>query len=399
MWPRSAGTTKAFSASYRQLLGHGPTRDELRDVKQALKEGSSFGEQLLDLARSDAYRAHLVEAVGTLTERSDEEFLEHAYTKVLERPPDPVGTDYFLDQFRHGMTREESLRVLAGSDEHVNRVVAAVYPLPDIVGPNPNRYRLAPRSDRDENVLCYMATTDADFDWIAARIAEHGYYDRPGVWGFSITDEKRTMAEVIAGFRPTTVLDLGCANGAVLKCLHDLGIAGEGVELSRSAIRRAFPEVRGAIHHCDVASMPRTKQYDLVSGFDIFEHVTPAQLKEMLASIVEMLTPGGVLLVNVPAFGDDPVFGTVFELYITEWIEAAAEARPFAMLEVDEHGFPLHGHLIWATADWWVHEFESSGLQRDRDAELELHREHDEFLLAAAPFRRALFVFRKPLSG
>jgi SAM-dependent methyltransferase len=399
MWPRTAETGSAFSASYHQLLGHDPTKAEIRHVQRALKNGSSFGAQLLDLARSDAYRARLVEAVGTLPERSDAEFLEHAYTKVLERPPDQVGTEYFLDEFRRGMTREESLRVLASSDEHVNRVVAAAYPLPDIIGPNPDRYRLTPRADRDEKVLCYLATTDADFDWISARIAEHNFYDRPGVWGFSITEEKRTMAKVIAHFSPATVLDLGCANGVILKCLYDLGIAGEGVELSRSAIRQAFPEVRDAIHHGDVAAMPRTKQYDLVSGFDIFEHVTPSQLKEMLASIVSMLTPGGILLVNVPAFGDDPVFGTVFELYLTEWVEAASEFRPFSMLETDEYGFPLHGHLIWAGGDWWVNEFESAGLQRDVDAELALHREHDEFFLAAAPSRRALFVFRKPESG
>jgi hypothetical protein len=69
--------------------------------------------------------------------------------------------------------------------------------------------------------------------------------------------------------------------------------------------------------------------------------------------------------------------------------------QPFRWLHVDDRGWPLHGHLIWATASWWVAQFEGAGLQRERDVERPLHARFDPSFDATGPARKQFFVFRR----
>jgi predicted TPR repeat methyltransferase len=49
-------------------------------------------------------------------------------------------------------------------------------------------------------------------------------------------------------FAPKRALELGCAAGAVLAALDDLGVCAKGVEISSMAIGRADERVRARIH-------------------------------------------------------------------------------------------------------------------------------------------------------
>jgi hypothetical protein len=98
---------------------------------------------------------------------------------------------------------------------------------------------------------------------------------------------------------------------------------------------------------------------------------------------------------NIPAFGKDQVFGTVFPYYIDGWEADAAAERPFARLHVDALGYPLHGHLTWADARWWVQRFEAAGFTREPDIEHALHAKYDWYMGRMTPARLAYFVFAK----
>ena len=203
---------------------------------------------------------------------------------------------------------------------------------------------------------------------------------------------------MIASFAPVAALELGTAAGAVLQCLDELGIAAEGVEISAMAIAKAADRVRPRIHQGDLLSLHLPATYDLVFGLDVFEHLNPNRLDAYIARLAAITREDAFLFCNIPAFGADPVFGTVFPFYVDGW-EAQARDGLLRTLHVEETGYPLHGHLTWADARWWVSRFEAAGFSREVDVERAFHARYDGYMTKRSPARRAYFVFGKKASA
>jgi SAM-dependent methyltransferase len=152
--------------------------------------------------------------------------------------------------------------------------------------------------------------------------------------------------------------------------------------------------VRAHIHVGDVLGLELPSDYDLVFGLDVFEHLNPNRLAEYLDALHDRLRPGGLLFANIPAFGNDEVFGEVFPVYFADWHDDIAAEQPFRVLHCDDDGYPMHGHLIWAHTAWWVAQFEAAGFTRRPALERELYeRAADHF--RAAPARRSFYVFSR----
>jgi trans-aconitate methyltransferase len=96
------------------------------------------------------------------------------------------------------------------------------------------------------------------------------------------------------------VLDVGCGTGGMFRLLKDFGSV-EGVESSpdaRARAQRRFPSERvsnGALP----GDLPEG-QWELITLFDVLEHVDEASAS--LEALRARLTPGGQLVVTVPAF-------------------------------------------------------------------------------------------------
>lgn len=326
---------------------------------------------------------------------SDEAFIEQAYRDILGRPPDQDGLHHYKRALAEGHTRTAVLVSLVRSDEFTSRLVRQKDEVPPLFPLRPEAYG----TDRDllsgQVVNVFDVGDPSDFDWLEAMIARHGYYERPGVWNFGIDVDKRVMAEVLASFAPRRALELGCANGAILKCLGDLGVGAEGVEISRMAVEQAPREVKERIHLGDVLDLPLGGPYDLVFGLDIFEHLNPNRLRAYLGRLAGLCAPGGWLFANVPAFGEDAVFGTVFPPYLRTWEGDLAAGRAFTRLHVDDSGYPLHGHLVTAGTAWWVRQFEAVGLRREVEVEEALHAKYDPYMDRRSPARKAFYVFSR----
>src|SRR4029450_11433593 len=161
------------------------------------------------------------------------------------------------------------------------------------------------------------------------------------------------------------------------------------------ALAKAPPEVQARIHRGDLLQLDLRGDYDVVFGLDVFEHLNPNRLDAYLARVAAATSEGGYVLANIPAFGADPVFGTVFPFYVGGWEQDAAAGRVFTKVHVDEQGFPLHGHLVWADWAWWVARFERHGLRREVEIGAALHRRYDAYFEKRSPARRAFFVFSK----
>ena len=56
------------------------------------------------------------------------------------------------------------------------------------------------------------------------------------------------------------------------------------------------------------------------------------RLDAYLARLAAVTTDDALLFCNSPALGADPVFGTVFPLYVDGWTEDAAAGKPFSRL-------------------------------------------------------------------
>jgi len=328
--------------------------------------------------------------------QSDTAFIEAAFVEILGRRADPDGLHHYRRVLAEGVGRTAVLLDIMRSAEFRATLQPAASSLPDLRRLQPGRYAEALDRTNGQTIPIFEVASPADLDWLEAAIIDYGYYEKPGVWILDVDADKRLIAEIIAAFAPARALELGCAAGAVLQCLLDYGVAAEGVEISAMAIGRAPEAVRGRIHHGDLLSLDLPPaSYDLIFGLDVFEHLNPNKLDAYLAQLAELVADGGFLFCNIPAFGRDPVFGTVFPLYLDRWDQDAAAGRPFSTLHVDELGYPIHGHLTWADAPWWQAQFERRGFSREVDVERALHAKYDRHMRVRSPARCAYFVFAK----
>jgi SAM-dependent methyltransferase len=334
---------------------------------------------------------------------SDVEFLDYIYKKMLGREADPAGKADQLAFLRAGHSRAELVLNITEAPEFIFKTVRdnnhayieAHIPLLPIKDERPAQFAMLTDASGREKTWVFRADAAADFDWIERKIIVNGYYERPGVWSFIIDEDKRLMAAVAAEFGPASVLDFGCANGAVLRCLLDQGIYSEGIEISRVALDKAIPEVRDRIHLGDLLILRLTRTFDVVLGLDIFEHLNPGKLPRYIAGLRALVADGGYLYANIPAYGRDEEFGEIFGLTYHEWEDDAAAGRPFRSIPVDNYGYPKNGHILCADTKWWARQFEAAGFRREARIERALHGKYDEAMETISPARRAFYVFSK----
>jgi uncharacterized protein DUF4214/methyltransferase family protein len=330
---------------------------------------------------------------------SDTDFIDTAFREILGRDADQGGLEFYRGVLRQGVRRNAVFLDIMRSEEFKRTLApAARSSLPNLVVLRPERYRRTSDRSTGQSILVFEAEGPADYDWLEDAIVGHGYYEKPGVWVLDVDFDKRLVAEMLEAFAPAAALELGCAAGAVLECLQDLGVEAEGIDISAMARARAPERVRARIHQGDILSLDLPKKYDLLFGLDVFEHLNPNKLDAYLGRLAAVTSDETYLFCNIPAFGEDRVFGTVFPFYVDGWKEDAAAGKPFARLHVDEEGYPIHGHLTWADAAWWSGRFERAGFTRDVEIERALHRKYDGYLEKRSPARRAFFVFGKPAS-
>ena len=331
---------------------------------------------------------------------SDSEFVDHAFRDILGRDADQGGLDFYRGVLRSGVRRSAVLLDIMRSEEFRRSLVPASHSsLPNLVVERPERYRRTTDRVNGSSMLVFSVDWRDDFDWLEGKILANAYYEQPGVWVLDVDFDKRLAAEMLAAFSPQDSLELGCASGAVLQCLEEQGIAGEGVEISSMAIAKATDSVRPRIHQGDLLGLRFGKKYDLLFGLDIFEHLNPNKLDAYVARIAGVTTDDAYLFCNIPAFGTDPVFGTVFPFYVDGWSEDAAAGRQLRSIHVDDSGYPIHGHLAWGDAGWWTRLFEKAAFSRDEEVERAFHTKYDGYMAKRSPARRAYFVFGKKESA
>jgi tRNA (mo5U34)-methyltransferase len=362
------------------------------------KNSSPVSEGVRDVSWSDALGSLIGRAYRRFRGRSEwtsQEVATALYRGILEREPDPTGLQDHIEFLRSGKLLEQMVRAFVASKEFRSRILenlVPVTPLPDLRTAMPDMYQSQPVDGAA--VTVYVARADDDIARMRKLIEKHGYYDRFGVWTPLIDRDKVITAAIVRGLGARSCFELGCFTGPVLSLLAETGISVLGAEVSHTAFALAYPNVRDSILFGDLLALEIDRRFDVVLCMDALEHVSPLLLDAYVERIASLVDQDGYVYLNSPMWGQDRIFGVFEEPYLEEW-RSVGDSSYWRHWPCDDKGWPLHGHLVWASPIWWEQKFRDYGLVRDTAIERAIHRELATFFEQAIG-RRCLFVLRRP---
>lgn len=108
----------------------------------------------------------------------------------------------------------------------------------------------------------------------------------------------RKVRRVLAGSRDARILDVGCGAGLFFDTLEAFGRV-EGIESDPIAVAQSG-RWRDRIHLGELATFRSDGAYDLILMLDVLEHMQQPEVS--LRQGVELLAPGGTMVITVPAF-------------------------------------------------------------------------------------------------
>jgi SAM-dependent methyltransferase len=144
--------------------------------------------------------------------------------------------------------------------------------------------------------------TDAELTKIYSSDAGyHGGMMKPGDEAYIRMDgiARRHMEIVSRYANEGRLLDVGCSTGLFLGRAKQAGLTAEGVEFSEQSAAIARDNFGVDVLHGDIrAASDRDGEYDLVTMFDVIEHVRhPSQ---DIKAVYDLLKPGGLFILSTP---------------------------------------------------------------------------------------------------
>jgi SAM-dependent methyltransferase len=138
---------------------------------------------------------------------------------------------------------------------------------------------------------------------------------------------KLLLDQLLAGRRGLQVLDVGCGAGVMTAHLRRFGTV-RGIDFSEPALALARIHVPDAAFSSESLAEMReeARPFDLVTLFDVLEHIPTEDQPSFLEEAASLLSPAGVLIISTP----HPSY--------TRWLRAH---RPDVLQVVDEVIEPL----------------------------------------------------------
>ena len=94
------------------------------------------------------------------------------------------------------------------------------------------------------------------------------------------------------------LLDVGCGTGWFLEVAKDRGYIVSGVEIGKELAQYTSKKLGATIHTVPLTDLPATEVFDVITLFDVLEHVNDPRV--VLKSLREHLNPGGIGVIFTP---------------------------------------------------------------------------------------------------
>jgi 2-polyprenyl-3-methyl-5-hydroxy-6-metoxy-1,4-benzoquinol methylase len=137
--------------------------------------------------------------------------------------------------------------------------------------------------------------------WANEEYTSGAYRDYVEARPMKIRHFEDRLADIADRVRPGRLLDVGCSCGYFMEVAASRGFDVQGVEFSRSAIAAASATLRPRIFEGTLDDMPLNGMFDVVSAFDLIEHVQDP--RALLRRCAAVLRPGGALIISTPDAG------------------------------------------------------------------------------------------------
>ncbi len=173
--------------------------------------------------------------------------------------------------------------------------------------------------------------------------------------------EKR-LGRHLPADKNATIVDLACGGGDFLYFLKRRGYTNlTGVDLSPQQVtlaRQVIPQVEEGDVIAFLEKNPG--RFDLITAFDLIEHLTKDEVLSFLEKAYAALKPGGKLILQTPN-GDSPFVGTIlYGDFTHELCLNPASATKllklcgFGAVSCYEMGPVTHGFVSWARRLLWI---------------------------------------------
>lgn len=151
------------------------------------------------------------------------------------------------------------------------------------------------------------------------------------------------LAEELPDWRKRKILDAGCGTGAILQRLENPE-RNMGVDRALEAVKLCRERGLTNVEQADVCRLPfAVDSFDAVICSSVLYHAWVPDVGEALRELNRVLRPGGLLLINVPAF----------EFLHSAHDDAVMTARRFRSREIrsllEQNGFAIRRLTYWTT--------------------------------------------------
>jgi len=90
---------------------------------------------------------------------------------------------------------------------------------------------------------------------------------------------------VMSTVKPQSLLDVGCSRGWFVQRMINVGVAAEGIDMSKAAIDRCAPGMKNYIQPARIQEISR--KFDTVISFDVMEHIFLEDIPGFIAALKE----------------------------------------------------------------------------------------------------------------
>jgi 2-polyprenyl-3-methyl-5-hydroxy-6-metoxy-1,4-benzoquinol methylase len=180
------------------------------------------------------------------------------------------------------------------------------------------------------------------------------------VWGMEYLGYIEVVKQEVARLRPSSILEVGCGDGRVLKELEPHSSARHGCDLSASAIAYAQAFDSTATYSPHPAEHLQPNRYSLVLAVETLEHIPISQCDSFLKTIWGLVDSSGSLILTVPSDAR-PVHRKHYQHFsvesLTNLLQKSLSSNPVSVAEICSDSRLCAMWQKWTMNRRWTIEF------------------------------------------